>query len=487
MRLYMLKKSFKIITILFSVIILMNIFAKNSYASGSFAVNASKKSLTVGETTYLLVSAINSAGKFSISSSDTSIVTVSSNTVFVDGNSMDPNITITAKGVGSATITITAVDVESYDDTPQSITGSKTVTIKVADTSATTTDNESSGSTQSGGATNTSPNNNTSNGNTENKEPTFKAVNETVYAKSTANVRKSYSTSSNKLAQLNVGDSVTRTGIGDNGWSKITYNGQTAYVSTNLLTTEAPASQEEPEEQPEEAPQEENGEQANTEVTPENELENNEEEQQVILGLEDIKIVNYTLKPEFSIDTYEYTLDVSEDINSLDIEAISNDENAEVEILGNEGFVIGENNVTILVTNEDKTETITYTIKVNKIAETTNNNLVKIIVIAIVGVIILVLFFVIKRNANKEKYEEVPLYSMLEKDEKNFEETEENVTEIESGIDENNQKETAEESDNDDSYRKYKDYDKYIVENHSNEYNSLRSGGKRMAKKGKHF
>jgi len=79
-----------------------------------------------------------------------------------------------------------------------------------------------------------------------NKEPSFTSVKETVYATSKVNVRSSYSTDSSVLGQLNEGDSVTRTGKGSNGWSKITYNGKTGYVKATFLTTTKPG-EEEPE------------------------------------------------------------------------------------------------------------------------------------------------------------------------------------------------------------------------------------------------
>lgn len=90
------------------------------------------------------------------------------------------------------------------------------------------------------------------------KEPTFKSVNDTVYATKSMNVRSSWSTSSSKIGGLSKNQAVTRTGIGDNGWSRIKYNGQIAYVSTSLITTTKPV-EDKPEEniKPEEEPEEE--------------------------------------------------------------------------------------------------------------------------------------------------------------------------------------------------------------------------------------
>lgn len=97
------------------------------------------------------------------------------------------------------------------------------------------------------------------------KEPNFSQVNETVYAKKSMNVRESWSTSSKKIGGLAQDQAVTRTGIGDNGWSRIKYNGKTAYVASSLITTTKPVEPEEqeseekePEEQkPEESKEEE--------------------------------------------------------------------------------------------------------------------------------------------------------------------------------------------------------------------------------------
>lgn len=71
-------------------------------------------------------------------------------------------------------------------------------------------------------------------------EPTFRSVDDTVYAIKKVNIRSSYSTSSKSLGKLSQGESVRRTGIGDNGWDRVIYNGQTCYIHSSYLTTEAP-------------------------------------------------------------------------------------------------------------------------------------------------------------------------------------------------------------------------------------------------------
>ena len=77
-------------------------------------------------------------------------------------------------------------------------------------------------------------------------DPTFKEVNETMYAIQDCNLRKSWSTDSDKVGYLKKGQEVTRIGVANNGWSKIKNNGAEVYVATRLL------SDEEPEDEPEE-------------------------------------------------------------------------------------------------------------------------------------------------------------------------------------------------------------------------------------------
>ena len=69
--------------------------------------------------------------------------------------------------------------------------------------------------------------NTTTKNDTTTSEPTFKTAKDTVYATGNINIRKSYNTDSEIIGKLEIGDSISRTGIGDNGWSKVSYNGST--------------------------------------------------------------------------------------------------------------------------------------------------------------------------------------------------------------------------------------------------------------------
>ena len=76
-------------------------------------------------------------------------------------------------------------------------------------------------------------------------EPTysFTSVNETVYATSTVNIREGFSADTDKIGSLGKGQSIKRVGIGTGdaeGWSQVEFNGQTAYISSDYLSTIKP-------------------------------------------------------------------------------------------------------------------------------------------------------------------------------------------------------------------------------------------------------
>lgn len=135
------------------------------------------------------------------------------------------------------------------------------------------------------------------------KEPIFTEVNETVYAISDVNIRKGPGTNYEKVGQLKYGENITRVGIGDNGWSKVIYKGEKAYISSNYLTKTKPVIKEEP--KVEEPPKEEN-------TKP-----SKEEPYNVMNSKDSYKITKYFTygKPTISEDLKQYALDM---INIID-------------------------------------------------------------------------------------------------------------------------------------------------------------------------
>lgn len=69
---------------------------------------------------------------------------------------------------------------------------------------------------------------------------TYQEVDETVYALRTANIRSLPGKENKKLGSLQWGESIQRTGIGSNGWSRVIYNGQVGYMYSSYLSTTKP-------------------------------------------------------------------------------------------------------------------------------------------------------------------------------------------------------------------------------------------------------
>lgn len=298
--------------------------------------------------------------------------------------------------------------------------------------------------------------------------PTFQDVNQTVYITTgDVNVRESYSTSSRVLGKLAKGTEITRTGIGSNGWSRINYNGTTAYISSQYVTTTKPAEEEKSNNANLKALAVEGYElipsfspstvaytlQVTNEVTnltikaePEDEkatvsIQGNKDLKEgenlvtisvsaedgtvkiyeikvtrlaeTTLGLQSLKIEGTDIEDEFSTDKYNYEIEIKE-LTKLNIEAIANDETATVEIIGNEDLEEGENIITIIVSSEDGEEKVTYQIKVDKIlanAQVAQNRKIDssiYIYIAIGTVLLIALIIVIVytiRHRNQEEYD----------------------------------------------------------------------------------
>lgn len=76
----------------------------------------------------------------------------------------------------------------------------------------------------------------------DDNEVSFKEVNQTVYViYGSVNVRTGPGTDYSRIDTLPYGASIQRIGIGDNGWSKVIYNGQEAYMYSDYLSTTNPA------------------------------------------------------------------------------------------------------------------------------------------------------------------------------------------------------------------------------------------------------
>lgn len=147
------------------------------------------------------------------------------------------------------------------------------------------------------------------------------------------------------------------------------------------------------------------------------------------LSLTSLLVKDSTLTPKFNEKTYEYKIELTEDIDLLDIEAKSSDPNATIEIIGNKDLKEGENIITILVSDSKSEQSATYQIIVNK-------NLVKEETVAkvnwlqpstwtmkekrIVGIIaiillIIVVILLIKVRLSKAEFADLPGSEELDK------------------------------------------------------------------------
>ena len=79
------------------------------------------------------------------------------------------------------------------------------------------------------------------------------------------------------------------------------------------------------------------------------------------------------LTPKFDVNTYNYKCRVDLDVEKIEIDIELIDESWSSEIIGNGKIVEGENIITIISSNDDKTENVTYQINVTKANEVTNN------------------------------------------------------------------------------------------------------------------
>ena len=333
----------KVIGIIFIIILTSLCFITESEAA-SFSITSGISEIEIGKSYTISISASGLTGRFNITHS--SNVSVNMDSIWVENGSPEGTIEVTANSTGRATVTLTPDEEYGVSDSTGLVTLSAqtdTVTVKAKETSS---GGDSEGNNNSGG-------NSSKPSDTEEEAPSisFSSRNETVYATSSVNVRSSCSTSSNKniIGSLDIGDSVTRTGIGS-GWSRITYNGQTAYVSSDYLDTKNPIDTEK-EQEPEEEEEKEN-----------------EEEKSNVKTLSSLTVERFTLEPEFDPNITEYSLTVGADVEKLDIGVIAEDPKSTVEIVGNNELLIGENTVNVKVTAEDGTVR-TYTINVTKLAD----------------------------------------------------------------------------------------------------------------------
>lgn len=325
------KKSIRIILLTILSFIMMTIFLNADAASAS--ISASKTNATVGDTITISVSMNAAAWNTKLTGAVTKNFAGNSD----DGENMNKveTATFTPTAAGTYTINLGGDVSDGTTNATTNVGGKVTITVAEKQQPAQTT-------TQQTTQTQT---------NTQQQTPaqpaaTYTNTNQTLYVKNNGtNVRKE-AVSGSIITSLKAGTSVQVTGTGSNGWSRVSVNGQTGYIRSDLLTSTKPA-----EEQKEEEKQEEKKEETTDKSTNK--------------ALKDLVVENYKLSPDFTPETTKYSLDVKGDVDKLEITPVLQDEKSKFTIEGNDNLKVGNNIVKITVTAEDGTTRI-YTIAVAK-------------------------------------------------------------------------------------------------------------------------
>lgn len=329
------------------------------HAAGSFSITGSA-SLTTGDAKTITVSATGCAGQFSISSSNSSVVTVNPSSVWLDNSSS--SITITAKGAGTATIKITATDVT--DTELNDVTGSKSCTVTVTAPKPAEPETPTQPTTPSDNNTTKPSNNNTTtkpSGNTTKPAEAKKSSNSklakleivegTISPEFSSDITEYTISLPNEIEKLSIAASP------DHSKATFSINGnETLNVGENNIEIVVKA---------------EDGSETTYKILA------TRADKDLSLAALSIYYINekgqntaLPIEPTFSFDTYEYTLEkLSHEIKEIKIEAIANKENAKIEITGNEELKTGKNTIQIKVTltkEDGQEEQKIYTITVEK-------------------------------------------------------------------------------------------------------------------------
>ena len=318
---------------LIGICIVFTIFKTNVYG---VSASSSATSLYVGDTCTITINGSSYAGRYDITNSNSSIVSISATSLFIDDK--QDTITVKALAVGSSSIVITPTDVASLDDPEKKDTTSRTITITVKE-------KEEVKEPENESTTNT---NNTTNNNT------------TTVQKSTNNYLKKLQVNIEGLtpnfskSKLNYSlvvdssvESINVTANAEHSNAKVFISGNTGLKTgdNNVYITVTA----------------ESGDKRTYTIlvtkTADPNLSNS--------YLENLIVENANLTPVFSKDVFEYDCGtVSSDVSNLKILTFPEIEEAKVEVFGNDELNYGENSVVVNITSKDGTTSKEYKIKV---------------------------------------------------------------------------------------------------------------------------
>lgn len=435
--------------ILFVIAFFFIALISNSSKAASISISTSKSSVSPGESFSITVSVSGGAGKVNVSATNASLSKTSLDLM------LQSSMTITCTAGSSGTISISASGVVADYSTEKdaNISASPKSVKIVQKTSSNGGSTSNSSSSNNGGKTDTNTGSTTKSsvatlsnlGIRPNDFSGFSA-NKTSYSTEVPNNVESIEIYANKGQS---GQTISGTGKktlkeGTNTFSIVVTaeDGKTKKTYTVNVTRKAKDNNN---------TENETTEETTNETTSEDEVEDPTAQ---AFGLTKLSIAGVELQPQFQTDVYEYRIELKENLDKIDIEAIATEENANVEITGNENLQDGENVITILVKGDTEDKNVAYQIIVNKSVENqeetnTNTNKIKnIIIISTVAVLVLIVIIIIVVSKVKNKKNEafIPYGGVFEDNDVNENDSFNNYdNNNDSNIEENNDFEEYEE------------------------------------------
>ena len=423
------KRKFFIIEVI--LLIMLNYFGVVNVYASNISINGGK-SLNNGSTETITITLPNgAAGKVKVTSSNSSVVSVSSGSIWCDPSK---SINVEAKGEGTATITATCEDVSDNLENELNGSASLTITVKGGTSSSSQKDDgdDESKITSEGSKSETNKSRN-------NYLSSLKVSDGTLSPEFNRDIT-SYTINFDDENTIKNLDKIKITATADDKTAKVTGTGEKALVEgentfkinvksesgstrTYVIKVTKPATIKESD-----------------------------------LRLSSLKVqtvdnegnsADAELDKAFDKETLEYSMNVESNISGLNVTAIPATTDIDVSVSGNENLHDGMNEVVITLTSkEDQTVQTTYKITVNKAQSSLlinesnqgsleNNNsrrnkMIALIICCVIFVVIILLIIWYKKGKHstisKEKFEKNMNHNFVDDDDvivDDFEETEE--------------------------------------------------------------
>lgn len=337
-------KKKRILLLMIIMLVLIAITQKPSFAAGGSAkASIGKSNLNIGETTSLTVTVTNAAIFYNVTSSDSNVIKLSETSGDIDGGYGTSNTathTLTAVGAGTATITVKSSTATAYDESKFSLNETFTITVNKPAEPEQPKSDASLKSITVGSNVYQNPKTDI----TVKVDSSVNSINVSAVATDSNAKITGLGSKELKTGTNNVNITVTNPdGAKKDYIIRINKLADTSNITPNV--------------------QEENKPQAQQIDEPDENTENPEEPE--VLELKYLMVQDVELYPEFTPEIFNYRTEVASNVDKLDIVATANDEQAIVEITGNEDFKEGTNEVIIKVSKEGK-DTVEYKIEVTK-------------------------------------------------------------------------------------------------------------------------